>query len=132
MTTFDAIADLPLEIESCEFEGLEVTRGSFERATTVIKFNGDGHQGVGEDVVYDVLDHIAQQDAGPPDGLAGKRTFAEFSEALEDDRAVPDAAAARALASTTGAGPSSRRRSTWRCARTGPPSPPPSAASRSR
>ena len=24
MATFDAIADLPLEIEACEFEGLEV------------------------------------------------------------------------------------------------------------
>lgn len=29
MASFDAIADLPLEIESCGFEGLEITMGSF-------------------------------------------------------------------------------------------------------
>ena len=89
MASFDAIADLPLEIDSCEFEGLEITVGSFERATTVIHLRGGGHEGVGEDVVYDVVDHIAQQDAGPPDGLAGKRTFAEFSAALEDVELFP-------------------------------------------
>jgi hypothetical protein len=89
MASFDAIADLPLEIDACEFEGLDAMMGSFERATTVIKLSGGGHEGVGEDVTYDVVDHIAQQDAGPPAGLAGKRTFAEFSAALEEIELFP-------------------------------------------
>ena len=84
MASFDAIVDLPLEIESSEFEGLGVTLGDFERLTTVIKLRGGGHEGIGEDVVYDPVDHIAQQDHGAPEGLTGTYTFAEFS-----DRATP-------------------------------------------
>ena len=83
MASFDAIADLPLEIEDCEFEGLGFTLGEFERLTTVIKLSGGGHEGIGEDVVYDAVDHIAQQDHGPPEGLAGKFTFAELSDHLD-------------------------------------------------
>lgn len=84
MPTFDAIADLPLEIESCEFEGLEIALGSFERLTTIVKFSGGGEEGIGEDVVYDAVDHVGQQSAGPPAGLAFKGTFAEFSERLDE------------------------------------------------
>lgn len=83
MASFDAIADLPLEIELCEFEGLSFTLGEFERLTTIVKLRGGGHEGIGEDVVYDAIDHIGQQDHGPPQGLAGKFTFAEFSDHLE-------------------------------------------------
>ncbi|MDX6625247.1 MAG: hypothetical protein QOE56_236 [Solirubrobacterales bacterium] len=83
MASFDAIADLPLQIESCEFEGLEFTLGEFERLTTVIKFKGGGEEGIGEDVVYDAVDHVAQQSAGPPEDLAGSYTFAGFSEKLD-------------------------------------------------
>jgi hypothetical protein len=83
MASFDAIADLPLEIESCEFEGRELVLGSFERLTTIVKLRGGGHEGIGEDVTYDAVDHIAQQDAGPPRGLAGEFTFAGFSEHLD-------------------------------------------------
>ncbi|MDX6636005.1 MAG: hypothetical protein QOF06_2208 [Solirubrobacterales bacterium] len=84
MASFDAIADLPLEIESCEFEGLEITAGSFERLTTIVKLRGGGHEGIGEDVVYDAVDHIGQQSHGPPEGLAGSSTFAELSDRLDD------------------------------------------------
>jgi hypothetical protein len=73
---------LPLEIESCSFEGLELVLGEFERLTTVIEFAGGGHEGVGEDVTYDAVDHIAQQSAGPQDGLTGSFTFDEFSQRL--------------------------------------------------
>lgn len=83
MASYDAIADLPLEIEACSFEGLELVLGDFERLTTVITFSGGGHEGVGEDVVYDAVDHIAQQSAGPPDGLAGSHTFDSFSQLLD-------------------------------------------------
>ena len=83
MASFDAIADLPLQIESCEFEGLEITAGSFERLTTIVKLRGGDQEGIGEDVVYDAVDHIGQQSHGPPEGLAGSTTFAEFSEQLD-------------------------------------------------
>jgi hypothetical protein len=83
MASFDAIAELPLHIESCEFEGLEFTLGEFERLTTVVKLLGDGHEGIGEDVVYDAIDHVGQQGHGPPAGLTGSFTFAEFSDRLE-------------------------------------------------
>ncbi|MGE5407269.1 MAG: hypothetical protein ACM3NV_01510 [Syntrophothermus sp.] len=83
MGTFDLIADLPLRIESCELEGLEFQLGEFERLTTVVKLRGAGEEGVGEDVVYDAIDHVAQQGHGPPEGLAGTFTFAEFSERLD-------------------------------------------------
>ena len=83
MASFDAIADLPLEIESCEFEGLEFVNGEFERLTTVIRLRGGGQEGVGEDVTYDAVDHIAQQSAGPPEGLAGDYSFAGFSDHLD-------------------------------------------------
>ncbi|MGV1047803.1 MAG: hypothetical protein ACOYD4_04660 [Solirubrobacterales bacterium] len=82
MASFDAIADLPLTIESCELEGLEFTLGGFERLTTVIRLGGDGQEGIGEDVTYDAVDHVAQQGAGPPAGLTGEHTFASFSERL--------------------------------------------------
>jgi hypothetical protein len=83
MASFDAIADLPLEIESCQFEGLGIALGEFERLTTVVKLGGGGEEGIGEDVVYDALDHVAQQDHGPPEGLAFSGTFAGFSEQLD-------------------------------------------------
>jgi hypothetical protein len=83
VSSFDAIADLPLQIDGCEFEGLEITMGSFERLTTIVKLRGGGHEGIGEDVVYDAVDHIGQQSHGPPEGLAGRSSFAEFSDRLD-------------------------------------------------
>lgn len=95
MASYDAIADLPLEIEAVEFEGLSITLGSFERLTTVIKLRGGGHEGIGEDVTYDAVDHIAQQDHGPPEGLLGSNSFAGFSEALGAVDLFPAAAPER-------------------------------------
>ena len=53
---------------------------SFTRLTTVIHLHGGGHEGVGEDVVYDALDHIALQDQGPVHDLTGVSTLGEFCE----------------------------------------------------
>jgi hypothetical protein len=83
MASYDAIKDLPLEIEECSFEGLELSLGEFERLTTVIKLHGGGLEGIGEDVVYDAVDHIGQQSHGPPEGLAHSGTFDEFSKKLD-------------------------------------------------
>jgi hypothetical protein len=95
MASYDAISELPLEIESCQFEGLEVTMGTFERLTTVIKLRGGGHEGVGEDVTYDAVDHIGQQSHGPPAGLSGRYSFDGFSEALDAIDLFPAAAPER-------------------------------------
>jgi len=95
MASFDAIADLPLQIDSCEFEGREVVVGEFERLTTIVKLRGGGHEGVGEDVTYDAVDHIAQQDHGAPERLAGSDTFAGFSARLEEIDLFPAAPAQR-------------------------------------
>jgi hypothetical protein len=95
MASFNLIADLPLDVEACEFEGLEITIGEFERLTTVVKLRGGGHEGIGEDVTYDAVDHIAQQDAGPPEGLLGSHSFAGFSRQLGAIDLFPAAAPQR-------------------------------------
>ncbi|HEY2716503.1 MAG TPA: hypothetical protein VGI73_09835 [Solirubrobacterales bacterium] len=96
MASYDAIRDLPLVVEECAFEGLEVTLGKFERLTTVVKLRGGGEEGVGEDVVYDAVDHIGQQSHGPPDGLAFSGSFDEFSKRLDGIDLFPAGAPERA------------------------------------
>src|ERR1700744_4476255 len=83
MDCYAAIKDLPLEGDECSFQGLEFAVGEFERLTTVVKLRGGGEEGIGEDVVYDAVDHIGQQSHGPPDGLAHSGTFDEFSKVLD-------------------------------------------------
>ena len=64
MASYDLIRDLPLVIDSYELEPLEAEVSSeFTRLSTVIHMLGAGEEGVGEDVTYDALDHIAMQDA---------------------------------------------------------------------
>jgi L-alanine-DL-glutamate epimerase-like enolase superfamily enzyme len=81
MATFDSLASLPVEVDGYSLEGLEANVSSdFTRLSTVIHMHGAGLKGVGEDVTYDQLDHIALQDAGPALDLAGRRTLGEFCE----------------------------------------------------
>jgi hypothetical protein len=85
VASYDRVADLALEIESAEFEGLELQLGpEFARLTTVIQLGGGGHEGLGEDVTYDGLDHLALRDAWPPAGLTGSFTVDSFSKQLEE------------------------------------------------
>jgi hypothetical protein len=83
VASYDAIRDLPLVVEDCSFEGLEFSIGQFERLTTLVKLRGDGEEGIGEDVVYDAVDHVGQQSHGPPVGLAHSGSFDEFSRRLD-------------------------------------------------
>ena len=84
MSTYDLVKDLPLQVESYALEGLRLQVSSgFERLTTVVHLKGAGYEGVGEDVVYDGLDHIAFQDAGPVLELAGSYTLNEFCELVD-------------------------------------------------
>jgi L-alanine-DL-glutamate epimerase-like enolase superfamily enzyme len=80
MATFDALAGLELEVDGYELEGLSLQVPGFERLTTLIRLRGRGEEGVGEDVTYDGLDHIALQDAGPALDLTGHATLGEFCD----------------------------------------------------
>ena len=85
MATFDSLASLPVTIDSYSLEGLEANVSSdFTRLSTVIRVSGGGLDGVGEDVTYDALDHVALQDAGPVLDLAGSRTLGEFCSLVGD------------------------------------------------
>jgi L-alanine-DL-glutamate epimerase-like enolase superfamily enzyme len=80
---FDQLADLPIEVDSYALEGLERDVSSdFTRLSTVIHLRGGDHEGLGEDVVYDALDHVALQEAGPVHDLTGPRTVGEFCELI--------------------------------------------------
>ena len=87
MSSYERIAELPLEVESLSFEGLELEFSEqFTRATTLIQLRGPGGEtGVGEDVVYDEIDHVNLQADGPGTiDLAGSYTLDSFSKRLED------------------------------------------------
>jgi hypothetical protein len=80
VSTFDRLAELPIRVESYELEDQDREYGEFTRPSTIIHMRGDGHEGVGEDVVYTVLDHIAHRDAGPVHDLSGPKTLGELCE----------------------------------------------------
>lgn len=90
MGTYEKIAELPLTVDSYELEGLEFAAPGFDRLSTVIHLKGGGHEGVGEDVVYDGLDHVAFQDAGPVLDLGGEHTIDSFSKALDEQGVFPE------------------------------------------
>ena len=92
MSSYERIAELPLEIESVGFEGRELKfNEDFTRATTLIELRGPGGEtGVGEDVVYDELDHVNLQLDGPKAiDLAGSYTVDSFSKRLEETELFP-------------------------------------------
>jgi hypothetical protein len=82
--TFDQLAEIPLEVDGYRLEGLhaEVSSG-FERVCTVVRIHGGGHDGVGEDVVYDAVDHEAFQAAGAVLPLGGRWTLGDFCAHVE-------------------------------------------------
>jgi hypothetical protein len=83
-STFNLLAQLPLEIEGYELEGLELQIPGFERLSTTIRLKGGGEEGLGEDVTYDALDHVALQDAGASLDLTGHATLGEFCDFIAD------------------------------------------------
>ena len=84
MARYDRVANLPVEIESYELEGLEHRiSDQFTRKTTVIRLRGGGHEGIGEDVTYSVDDQQALQEEGPTLPLAGSHTIDSFSKLLD-------------------------------------------------
>jgi hypothetical protein len=83
--TFDRLADLHLQVDGYSYERLstEVSSG-FTRVSTVVHLAGADHEGVGEDVVYDIVDHDVLQDAGPVHELKGQYSLAEFCARIEE------------------------------------------------
>ena len=91
MSSYDLVADLPVRIDGYALEGLAQNVSSdFERKTTIIHLHGAGEEGVGEDVVYDAVDHEIAQDAGPVLELAGDWTMRSFSEHLAGVELFPE------------------------------------------
>jgi hypothetical protein len=79
---YDRLAALPIEIEAYELTAHDREFGEFTRPSTVIHLRGGGHEGIGEDVVYTVLDHIAHRDAGAVHDLTGPKTLGEACELI--------------------------------------------------
>jgi len=91
MSTYDLVADLPVRIDSYELEGLvQNVSSDFERKSTVIHLSGAGQEGLGEDVVYDPVDHEIAQRAGPVLELAGDWTMRSLSEHLSGLQLFPE------------------------------------------
>lgn len=85
MSAWELLADLPLRVERCELQPLSLEVSSqFTRQTTVIHLHGDGVEGVGEDVVYDAVDHEVQRASGPPAQIVGQFTLASFSKRIAE------------------------------------------------
>ena len=79
MALYDALRELPLEVESHAFDRLEqVVSSDFTRVTTVVRIQGGGEEGVGEDVAYHESDHVV-----PELDLSGSHTIDSFSALLE-------------------------------------------------
>ena len=95
MSTYERLAELPISVESYELEDRDREYGEFTRPSTIIHLRGDGQEGLGEDVVYDVLDHIAHRDAGPVLDLTGPGTLGELCELLGELDLFPGAAPER-------------------------------------
>jgi hypothetical protein len=90
MSTWERLAQLPVRIEECVLEPLQVDVSSaFQRKSTVIHLHGGGEEGIGEDVTYDALDHEILQEAGPGLALAGSFTLASFSAHLAEHSLFP-------------------------------------------
>ncbi len=93
MSTYDLVADLPVHIDAYELDGLvQNVSSDFERKTTIVRLQGAGEEGHGEDVVYDAVDHEIAQKAGPALALAGDWTMRSFSEHLATLELFPETA----------------------------------------
>jgi L-alanine-DL-glutamate epimerase-like enolase superfamily enzyme len=92
VSAYDSVAELPITIESYELEANDREYSpEFTRGSTIIHLRGGGEEGIGEDVVYDVLDHIAHRDAGPVHDLSGPRTLGELCDLLGELDLFPGA-----------------------------------------
>jgi L-alanine-DL-glutamate epimerase-like enolase superfamily enzyme len=91
VSTWERLAELELEIEGYALEPLQATVSSeFERKSTVIRLQGQGSEGLGEDVTYDAVDHEILQAAGPTLALVGRFTLDSFCAHLAELELFPE------------------------------------------
>jgi hypothetical protein len=77
------LAELPLVVESCEYERLHaVLAHEFQRVTTHVRLLGAGADGLGEDVSIHVEDGSSLHETQPVLPLAGEWTLAGFCDHL--------------------------------------------------
>ena len=79
-SAWERLAELPLRIEGYELTAHDREYRDFTRPSTVVHLRGGGEEGLGEDVVYDVLDHFAHRDVGAQHELAAATTLGAFCE----------------------------------------------------
>jgi L-alanine-DL-glutamate epimerase-like enolase superfamily enzyme len=92
VSAYDAIADLPITVDEYDLEANDREYSpEFTRGSTIIHLRGGGEEGIGEDVIYDVLDHVAHRDAGPVHDLTGPKTLGELCELVGDLDLFPGA-----------------------------------------
>src|ERR671919_634878 len=73
------LADLPLVVESCEYDGLHaVLANKFNRVTTHARLIGAGADGLSEDISLMEEDGTSLHEARPALGLEGEWTLASF------------------------------------------------------
>jgi hypothetical protein len=93
VSTYELLSGLPLEVEGYALDGLRAQVSSeFERLTTVVRLRGAGHEGVGEDVVYDAVDQTLLQEAGAlhADALRGRFSLGEFCRQVDQLDLFPE------------------------------------------
>lgn len=92
MGLYATLAQLPLKIDSYGLSDNDRTYDSgFTRPSTIVSARGGGEEGLGEDVVYTDLDHIAHRDAGPVHEFTGASTLGEFCEQVGELDLFPGA-----------------------------------------
>ena len=83
MSLYDAVRELPLELDGYALDLLELqARPDFLRKTTIVRLRGSGEEGIGEDVTYHAEEHDRVQERGPDLPLAGSWTLDSFSRHL--------------------------------------------------
>ena len=83
MSDWEKLAALEIEVEGYELEANDREYSpEFTRGSTLVRIRGASEEGVGEDVAYEVLDHIANRDLGPRFDLTGAGTLGELCERL--------------------------------------------------
>src|SRR5690242_21720647 len=75
------LAELPLVVESCEYERLSaVLTHEFDRVTTHVRLVGAGADGLGEDVSIHVEDGTSLHERRPELSLAGEWTLGSLCD----------------------------------------------------
>ncbi len=82
MSAYEQLAGLPVAVEGYELVDNDRDQGQWTRPSTIVRMYGSGHEGIGEDVAYEDLDHMANRDLGPRFDIAGKRTLGELCDLI--------------------------------------------------